>query len=59
MKEAADDFTLKILLVASIISIIVNVATAEEDERSIAWIDGFAILVAVFIVTFVTALNDY
>ena len=30
----------------------------EEEERSTAWIEGFAIIVAVLIVVFVTAYND-
>lgn len=55
--EAFDDLILKILLVAGIVSIIINVAV-EEDERSTAWIEGFAILVAVALVVFVTAYND-
>lgn len=30
----------------------------EEEERATAWIEGFAIIVAVLIVVFVTAFND-
>lgn len=30
----------------------------EEEERSTAWIEGFAILMAVALVVFVTAYND-
>ena len=33
--------------------------TASQQRRSTAWIEGFAILVAVFISAFVTAINDY
>lgn len=45
-------------MVAAVISIIVNMIT-EEDHRSIAWIEGFAILVAVFVSSFVQAINNY
>ena len=55
--EASDDLILRILIVAGIASIIINVIT-EEDHRSTAWIEGFAILLAVVIVVLVTALND-
>jgi len=54
---AFDDFILKLLLVAGIVSIIIN-TIVEEEERSTAWIEGFAILVAVAVVVFVTAWND-
>ena len=30
-----------------------------EDEKEIAWLDGFGILVAVFVVVIVTTTNDY
>jgi hypothetical protein len=32
---------------------------ATEEDKSIAWIDGFAILVAVALCTIVGAVNDY
>lgn len=32
---------------------------ADDDERSIAWVEGGAILIAVLVVTTVTAWNDY
>ena len=63
--EALDDLTLKILIVAAIISIgklslYVVVETIEEKEhREIAWIDGFAILIAVFIASIITCVNNY
>jgi len=37
--------------------IIINLAV-EEEERGTAWIEGFAILIAVAIVVLVTASND-
>lgn len=44
-------------MVAGIASIIINMIM-EADERSTAWIEGFAIIVAVLVVVFVTAYND-
>ena len=56
--EALGDFTLRILIVAAIISIILNMII-EEDHRETAWIEGFAILVAVGLASNVQAFNDY
>jgi hypothetical protein len=50
---------LRILIVASIVSIAIEVGTADNDHRSTAWIEGFAVLVAVAISASVTAVNDY
>lgn len=58
-KEALDDFILKILMVASIVSIGVEVGTASSDHRKTAWIEGFVVLVAVGICSLVTAANNY
>lgn len=57
--KALDDFTLRILIFASVISIILEVAISDPEERKTAWIEGVAILVAVAIVANVTAANDY
>ncbi len=57
--EALDDLMLKILIVSAIISIIISMIFADDDERSIAWVEGGAILFAVAVVTGVTAWNDY
>jgi len=46
------------LIVAAFLSIAISMAT-EEDHREIAWIEGFAILCAVFISAFVQAVNDH
>lgn len=54
-----EDVTLRILLVAAILSIILSTSTAHAEDRSQAWIEGFAILVAVFVCAMVTAVNDY
>ncbi|EGR33372.1 hypothetical protein IMG5_055150 [Ichthyophthirius multifiliis] len=57
--SALDDFTMKILIVAAFASIAIEVGTAKEEKRSTAWIEGFAILVAVCVCGSVTAINDY
>lgn len=56
--EALDDLMLKILIVCAFISIIINMIF-EEEHRAIAWIEGGAILLAVLVVSSVTAWNDY
>ena len=55
--DAFKDTLLIILMIAGVVSLILGV-TVEED-KSTAWIEGFAIFVAVIIVAFVTAINDY
>lgn len=46
-------------MVCSLVSMIISVATAEPGELAHAWIEGFAILVAVFVCSSVAAINDY
>jgi hypothetical protein len=41
------------------VSIAVDVGTANSENRSIAWIEGFAIFMAVMICSTVSAANDY
>lgn len=53
--ESFDDTTLLILIAAAIVSFIVGLY--EDPEKG--WIEGCAILVAVFLVAIVTATNDY
>ncbi|KAJ6242903.1 calcium-transporting atpase [Anaeramoeba flamelloides] len=55
-KDTFDDPTLKILIVSAIVSLILGVTI--EDPKT-GWIEGTAILMAVLIVSFVTAINDY
>lgn len=55
--EALNDLTLIILMIAAVISIGVNMIT-EADHRETAWIEGFAILCAVFISAGVQAFQD-
>ncbi len=50
---------MRILIVASILSISIEVGTADADHRSTAWIEGFAVMVAVAICATVSAVNDY
>lgn len=57
MWDAFEDLILRILFVAGIVTIAINV-WAEEKHRSTAWIEGAAILIAVFLVVIVTAYND-
>lgn len=56
---AMDDFMLKILLVAAVVSIVIDMSLADADHRKLAWIEGFAILMAVFVVSSVGAYNDW
>eukprot|EP01114_Cavostelium_apophysatum_P015310 TRINITY_DN413_c0_g1_i3.p1 TRINITY_DN413_c0_g1~~TRINITY_DN413_c0_g1_i3.p1 ORF type:complete len:1090 (+),score=320.14 TRINITY_DN413_c0_g1_i3:237-3506(+) len=57
---AMKDKTLIILMISAIVSIVLGVLMPPPDEtRSTGWIEGTAILVAVLIVSFVTAANDF
>lgn len=69
---ALDDFMLKILLVCACVSMTIDMSFAEPHERShgnihfsyfifklIAWIEGAAIFIAVFVVASVGSWNDY
>ena len=57
VNECLKDFLLRVLIVAGIFSMIVD-EIMEAEERATAWIEGFAILLAVFLITMVTALNN-
>lgn len=59
MFDALNDTTMITLMIAAAVSLIFAMATAEEKDLSHAWIDGFAILVAVMVCSLVTATNDY
>ena len=56
MVEALDDLTMQILIVAAIVSLIINALT---EDIKIAWIEPSAILLAVSACTLVAAGNDY
>eukprot|EP00922_Rhytidocystis_sp_ex-Travisia-forbesii_P001199 GHVS01001686.1.p1 GENE.GHVS01001686.1~~GHVS01001686.1.p1 ORF type:complete len:1246 (-),score=193.62 GHVS01001686.1:266-4003(-) len=55
--DAASDFTLRILMLCGIISIILAVTLGERPQ--IEWLEGFAIWLAVLVVILVTAGNDW
>jgi hypothetical protein len=57
MIDALEDFMLRVLLVAGCVSIILEMI-AKPDHRTTAWFEGFAIILAVFIVVLVTAVNN-
>lgn len=46
-------------MVSSVVSIAIEVGTAEASVRKTAWIEGFVILVAVAVCGLVTAGNNY
>lgn len=56
--EALKDFTLRILLFFAFLSVILG-PSLESEHRETAWVEGFAIFVAVFVVATVTGINDY
>ena len=55
--KTLEDFILRLLIVCGIVSIILSMAV-EDEHRETAWIEGFAILLAVTIVVIVTVVND-
>lgn len=59
LKEALDDFMLKILIGCAVFQTIIEMSFAEPHHRSHAWIEGFAILLAVAVVSLVSAGSDY
>lgn len=58
VKESLDDFLLRVLLTAGIFSVVVDELMASPEERATAWIEGAAILIAVFLIVMVTSLNN-
>lgn len=44
---------------AAVVSIVVEVVVADDDKKNLAWIEGFAILMAVAISSGITTVNDY
>uniref|UniRef100_K3WEF3 Calcium-transporting ATPase n=1 Tax=Globisporangium ultimum (strain ATCC 200006 / CBS 805.95 / DAOM BR144) TaxID=431595 RepID=K3WEF3_GLOUD len=57
MWDAFQDITIIILTIAGVISIILS--STVGDHKDTGWIEGACIILAVFIVTVVTAVNDY
>lgn len=59
-KSALDDFMLKLLAVCAVVSVTVDMSMVEHSEEyAHAWIDGFAIMVAVLVVSGVGSIVDY
>ncbi|EHY56179.1 Calcium-transporting ATPase 2 [Exophiala dermatitidis] len=62
---AYNDKVLILLSVAAVISLALGIyqtvrpAPSEEHEARVEWVEGVAIIVAILVVTFVGALNDY
>ncbi|TYZ59418.1 hypothetical protein PybrP1_001039 [[Pythium] brassicae (nom. inval.)] len=57
MWEAFQDLTIIVLTCSGIISVILAVTVGDHPDTG--WIEGACIIFAVFVVTFVTAINDY
>lgn len=57
VNESLEDFTLQILIVAGVASIIID-EIMEAEHRDVAWIEGASILLAVVIIVLVTVLNN-
>lgn len=58
VEEALEDRLLRVLIIAGVFSIMIDEIMASPGERATAWIEGFAILMAVFLITLVTSLNN-
>jgi hypothetical protein len=54
VKESLEDFTLRILIGAGVLSIVLD-ELANADERNIIWIEGASILLAVVIIVLVSS----
>jgi Ca2+-transporting ATPase len=50
---------LKILLGCACLSIVIDMSLADKSHRAKAWIEGFAIFVAVLVVSLVGSYNDW
>lgn len=57
--QALDDFMLKVLICASIFSIVFDMLLASPDHKKHAWIEGAAIMVAVLLVAGVGSFVDW
>ncbi|RLN47564.1 hypothetical protein BBJ28_00020652 [Nothophytophthora sp. Chile5] len=57
MWDAFQDLTIVVLTFSGILSVVLSVTVG--DHPSTGWIEGACIIFAVFVVTFVTAINDY
>ncbi|PRP84217.1 P-type ATPase [Planoprotostelium fungivorum] len=60
LKDALSDRTLIILIIAAVVSLVLGlIAPPKGEDRSTSWIEGASILLAVVIISNVTAANDY
>ena len=63
IKESLSDKTMLILIAAAVVSVILGMTTPDprtgEVDRSTGWIEGFAILISIAIVTIVSSVNNY
>ena len=58
--DTLKDLTLRVLIVSSLVSMLVEIlVNLGTDKVKTAWVEGFAIMVAVIVVSTVTAVNDY
>eukprot|EP00008_Paramoeba_atlantica_P013334 CAMPEP_0201482814 /NCGR_PEP_ID=MMETSP0151_2-20130828/7063_1 /ASSEMBLY_ACC=CAM_ASM_000257 /TAXON_ID=200890 /ORGANISM="Paramoeba atlantica, Strain 621/1 / CCAP 1560/9" /LENGTH=967 /DNA_ID=CAMNT_0047865677 /DNA_START=47 /DNA_END=2950 /DNA_ORIENTATION=- len=57
--EAMQDTTLIILCIAAAVSLVIGIIVPEDEEEGGSWIEGLAILLAVLLVSCVTATNEY
>lgn len=57
--EALDDFTVRILIAAGLVSIVLEAVLDGGQGDGTGWIEGAAILAAVVVVVLVTAVNNY
>lgn len=55
--EAMEDLTLRILCVAAVISIVVEMI--HNPRKDLAWIEGAAIIIAILLSSGITTINDY
>ena len=63
MKESMEDKTIRILIGAALISLLLGMTTPDprtgEVDRSTGWIEGVAIILSVVIVVIVSSINNY
>ena len=56
--EAMEDVLLRVLFFSGIFNIVLEMSITDSHEKKTAWIEGFAILVAVAVIVIVTATNN-
>ena len=48
-----------ILMIAAVISVVVEYFAAEGEDKSMFWVDGVSILIAVAVCTLVATISNY